>query len=475
MGGLSKKAYQFTRHSQKSTHPVLTLDAGSLLFKSNSINNNQLPQAKITAKGIVKSYNLTGYDAVGVSGRDLAAGLDFLLELQEGSQFDWLSANIISKINGKPLFKPAISRKIGDLKIGVVGLTRKLPTGSKLLGSDTVIQPWQEALPAIINRLTGDHDFIILLTNLSARECREIAEGYPAINLILHAQDSDSGQLPTNLATNTIMASTGKKGKYIGIMDIKWYLGSTWQDANHRLLHGKKKERARLTGQLALLKDRPQRNYTYQKVLNSLKVIENTIIKMEQARATSAKNDGPLSSYQNKMVPMATSMPDHDAVLGIVREIKLQGNSLNRPANATMPDNKLKNKEFTGWKACLRCHSKQVKTWQKTRHASSFLTLVSKNQQFNLDCLPCHVTGVSSKDPAAAIGMPSDRQVVGCENCHGSGASHSLNPTANQTTSVTASTCLTCHTPDHDGSFDFTKDAKKIRCPPDGDQRLIPT
>lgn len=463
MGGLSKKAYQFTHHTQKSTQPVLILDAGSLIFKSNVINNKQLSQARITAKGIVKAYNLTGYDAVGVSGRDLAAGLDFLLELQEASQFDWLSGNIINKVNGKPLFKPTISWQKGDLKIGVIGLTRQLPTGSKLLGQTTVIQPWQDTLPAIINELTSDHDFIILLTDLSTRECREIAKTYPTIHLIIHAQDSDAGQLPTNLTKTTAMVSTGKKGKYIGIMDIKWYLGSTWQDANRRLLVDKKKERDRLTSQLALLKDRPQRNYTYQKVLNNLKILETAITKMEQVRATSAKNDGPQSSYQNRMIPMAKSMPDHNAVLEIVRETKSQRDHLDRTTAAT-PDNKLSNRGFTGWKTCLGCHSKQVKIWQKTRHASAFFTLVTKNQQFNLDCLPCHVTGANSKDPAAAIGMATDRQVVGCENCHGPGALHSLNPATEKTTPVTANTCLTCHTPDHDGSFDFARDSKKTGC-----------
>lgn len=464
MGGLSKKAYQFTRHIQKSEQPVLVLDAGSLLFKSNSINNKLLPKAKITARGIVKAYNLTGYDAVGVNSRDLAAGLDFLLELQDVSRFDWLSANIIDKINKRPLFKPTISRKIGNLKIGIVGITKPLPPASKLLGQYTVIQPWQDALPVIISELTSDHDFIILLTNLSARECREIAKVYPTINLIIHAQDSDIGQLPINLTGNTIKVSTGKKGKYIGMMDIKWYPGSTWQDAKYRLLDKKKKERDHLTGQLALLKDRPQRNYTYKKVQNSLKVIENTIAKMEQARAISARNDGLTSSYENKLIPMTKSMPDHTAVLEIVRETKLQNNNLDRTITTTMPNNKLGDKGFTGWKTCLRCHSKQVKTWQKTRHASSFLTLVAKNQQFNLDCLPCHVTGINRKDPAAAIGMPSDRQVVGCENCHGPGDRHSSNPATNKTIAVTASTCLTCHTPDHDGSFDFDRDIKKIRC-----------
>jgi hypothetical protein len=465
LGGLSKKAYQFTRHIKKSSRPVLVLDGGSLLFKSNSVNKRLVEQAKITAKGIIKAYNLIGYDAVGVSSWDLAAGLDFLLEIKENSKFDWLSANIINKTNGKPLFKPTISRNIGNIKVGVVGLTNQLPANSKLINKNTEIKPWQDALPAIINGLTRDHDFIILLTSLSFRECRKIAKFYPAINLIIQAKNSAAGQPPINLTETTAMVSTGKKGKYIGMMNINWRIGGTWQAANHELLTGKKRERDRLNRQLTLLKDRPRHNSDYQKIQIRLGVIENAIEKMEQERKpSSAKNSTPKSSYRNRLIAMAISMPDHAAVLEVVGETKRLINKLNNQPTITAQNNKLTNKGFTGWQTCRRCHGDQVKNWQKTRHASSFLTLIEKNQQFNLDCLPCHVTGFDINDPPAAIGMPSDLQMVGCENCHGPGALHSTNPVSHKTTPVTEGICLNCHVPDHDESFDFARDIKKLKC-----------
>ncbi|MCK4837998.1 MAG: hypothetical protein KAS94_04295 [Desulfobulbaceae bacterium] len=463
MGGLSKKAYQFTKLIKSSNRPSLILDGGSLLFKSNSVQNKLANQSEITAKGIIKAYNLIGYDAVGVSRRDLAAGLDFLLKIKEKSKFTWLSANIINKSNGHSLFKPTISRNIGDIKVGVVGLTNQLPANSKLLDKDTEIKPWRDALPAIINELTRDHDFIILLTSLSAGECRKIAEVYPGINLIIHAKDSDVGQLPINLTETTTMVGTGKKGKYIGMMDIKWYPGSTWQAANHELLTTKRRERDRLNRQLALLKDRPGRN-NYQKVQSRLITIENTIEKMELAREPSAKNAALKSSYKNRFIAMGKSMPDHAAVLEVVKETKRLINRLNSKPTITAQNSTLTNKGFTGWQTCRKCHSDQANNWQKSRHASSFQTLIKKNQQFNSDCLPCHVTRFDKRDPATAIGMPSDLQMVGCENCHGPGASHSANPISHKTTPVTAKTCLNCHIPDHDESFNFVRDLKKLNC-----------
>lgn len=463
MGGLSKKAYQFTRHIKNSDRPSLILDGGSLLFKSNSVHKSLADQSRITAKGIIKAYNLIGYDAVGVSSRDLAAGLDFLLEIKANSKFDWLSANIINKSDGQPLFKPTISRNIGDIKIGVVGLTNQLPPGSALLDKDIEIMSWRDALPAIINELTRDHDFIILLTSLSARECRKIVEVYPTINLIIHAKDDDVGQLPINLTETTTMVATGKKGKYIGIMDINWYSGSTWEAANYELLNAKKKERDRLNLQLALLKDRPDRD-NRQKVQDRLKAIENTIEKMEQEKEPSAENAAPKSSYKNRHIAMGRSMPDHAAVLEVVEETKSLISNLNINTTKTAQNITLTNKRFTGWQRCGECHTDQAMNWQKSRHASSFLTLIKKNQQFNLECLPCHVTGVDIKDPSTAIGISSDLQMVGCENCHGPGALHSANPVSHKTTLITEKTCLNCHITGHDESFNFTRDIKKLNC-----------
>lgn len=460
MGGLSKKAFQFGKLIKEKKLPTLIVDGGSLLFRPKLISDSQKNQAKITAQGIARAYNLINYDAVGVGSQDLAAGIDFLLEIRDNSKFDWLSANIISKKEGKPLFKPYISRSRGDIKIGIFGLTNQLPPNSRQLNKNNEIKPWREILPNFINKLNKDHDFIILLTDLPNRECREIAMTYPAINLIVHAKNTDANQLPIKLTETTTMVGTGKKGKYIGIININWYPGSNWQIDNREIL-AKKEERGRLKRQLSLLKNRPKHNYQYKKLQKRLEVVEATIERFEKDKKSSAI---PPSSYKNNFMAMNKSLPDNASVKAIVNETKNLINKLNIKPTANS-ENRLTNKEFTGWKRCRNCHRDQAINWQKTRH-SSFLTLIEKNQQFNLDCLPCHVTEIDVNDPAAAVGLPPELQMVGCETCHGSGAVHSDNPTSNKLPIVTKKICLRCHVPEHDESFNFTRDIKKLGCSP---------
>jgi hypothetical protein len=464
LGGLSKKAFQFAGLSKEKNLPFLIVDGGSALFKTDSVAGNQADQAKITAEGIVKAYNLIGYDAVGVSSRDLAAGLDFLLKIKATAKFAWLSANIVNKINGKPLFKPTISRQVGDSRVGVIGLTNHLPPGSARLGQDTEIKAWQDILPELMAKLTRDHDFIILLTSLSAGECRKIAELFPAINLIILAKNSAASLPAKNLTDSTALVSTGEKGKYIGMMTVNLYPGSKWRTENHEILPGKKAERDRLNRQLAALQDRSGLNY--KKTRDRLKEITATIEKLEREKESSAKKDQPASSYQNSFMAMERSMPDQPAVLKLVNETKQLINKLGRKSAATSINIKLAEEGFVGWRKCRECHGNQVATWRKTGHASSYLTLLAKNQQFNLGCLPCHVTGFDRNDPAAAIGMPADLQMVGCESCHGTGGRHVKNPAANKLAPITEKICLNCHRPEHDESFNFDRDIQKLNCMP---------
>ncbi|MDT8335751.1 MAG: UshA-like (seleno)protein, partial [Desulfurivibrionaceae bacterium] len=420
MGGLSKKAYQFTRLKNERGLPTLIVDGGSLLFKNARLAEGRAEQDKITAATIVKAYNLTGYDAVGVGGRDLAAGLDFLLEIRDESRFDWLSANIIDPKTGTPLFKPFITRQLGELEAAVIGLTGPTGPAAKPADGKVVIQPWQDHLPSIIEKLADSHAFIVLLTDLGIGACREIADAFPAVNLIVRAGNIDSGAPPLFLTDNTILIGTGRKGKYIGVLEVAWRTGAGWRTGDHQALTAGKKERSRLLGQINRLEGRPELKDHYEEIRTRLASLEITIEQLEKKERSAA---GTVSSFDNRFVAMDVSLPDHPAVLDLVDENKRSVSKMNRRSlSAAGAKDGVAARGFSGWSACAKCHRQQVKTWRASRHASSYLTLVEKGQQFNLECLPCHLTGVDPEDPATAMGITADLQAVGCESCHGPGS-----------------------------------------------------
>lgn len=370
----------------------------------------------------------------------------------------------MSKKDGKPLFTPAISLKVGELNIGVTAITDRLPPKSTVLGESNEILGWQKVLPTVLEGLTAKNDFIILLANLDDKECKEIAKAHPAIKIIIQAKSFPANKEPVRISPATILTRTGKQGKYVGVMDIKWHQGSNWQAPRlNSILAVKKSERDRLNRQLARSKNRPDQRNNYLNIEKRLKQIEAEINELARSSGAVAGTKPTDSSYRNRFISMAITMPDDPAVQEVVNEINTRlavfaekARKKNKPGNFSATG-------FAGWRKCRPCHQEYVRSWQRTRHASSYLTLVEDNQQFNLDCLPCHVTGFKPNDPAAALSLPADLQMVGCEVCHGPQASHLAAPARTKPKQpVSEKICLNCHTADRDKSFDFARDRTKV-------------
>ncbi len=129
-------------------------------------------------------------------------------------------------------------------------------------------------------------------------------------------------------------------------------------------------------------------------------------------------------------------------------------------------------KTMAGWKKCQECHTGQTGFWQTTDHSRSLRSLVTDNQQYNEDCLLCHVTlpyydAERVRADRLLLQLPKNLQMVGCESCHGSGAAHAGDPESVRTVKVGEKVCLTCHTPDHDDNFIYLEKINKVRCPAD--------
>ncbi|MCH9035640.1 MAG: cytochrome c family protein, partial [Planctomycetes bacterium] len=101
--------------------------------------------------------------------------------------------------------------------------------------------------------------------------------------------------------------------------------------------------------------------------------------------------------------------------------------------------------EYIGSSKCKMCHSKEHKSWKKTKMANAFDTLkpghaAEQKKKFNLDpnkdyttdstCLKCHTTGFGHEGGYSIPDAADKKQVkkarklqgVGCESCHGPGS-----------------------------------------------------
>ncbi len=320
MGGLSKKASKIEQIRRQSRLPTLVLDGGALLFRSGQPDLNQAGQTKIFATALVDSYNLMAYDAVGISSRDLAGGIELLLELQARAKFSWLSANLLDKKTGQPLFKPYLEVQAGIHRVAVVGLTDRTAEVSNKLGAEYQLLAWPEILPALIDKLQEKNDFIILLTGYNPADCRDIAATCPRINLIIPAFGGNNHP-PELLSDTTMLTQTGRQGEYLGILTVHPQPSGRWDRGEKELLAGKRREMATLNRQKERFRDRPESQGRYRQLLKRIDKITLQIKNLE----TELQNQPTLdagSTYTSQFEAISPNLPDDPKVLGVIEHAK---------------------------------------------------------------------------------------------------------------------------------------------------------
>lgn len=479
MGGLPKKAHTLSSLRQ-SGPPLLALDSGALLFKPGKPAAGQLAQLQATARGIVAAYNGMAFQAVAVAGADLGAGLPFLLEIRKESRFAWLSANIVNRSRNRHIFTPSTVLTAGDLRIGVIGLTG--PDAAELLNDkdDAVLLPWPEALPPQLARAKGATDMLVLLSSLPEAENKRIAERFPEIHLIFQSGTGGSNMAP-HLVNNSLIAWVEKQGRHVGLLDVQWNpREKRWQDpAEENLLQGKKREMDGILWQLGrfrsqgdpeiVYRDQPLRLRTYHALVGREKVLRGEMEHLEAGLARQARESGE-ATFSHRFFAMDKKVPDQPEILAIVeattREVnRIGGKAASGIGNSRQVVPALPLPEgYAGSRTCRECHDGQWNRWRASRHARAYDTLSARNQQHNMRCLPCHVTGGFERSGEELVNHAEDLRAVGCESCHGPAAAHTRTPVRNKPPRLATELCLRCHTPDQSPNFKVEEAVGRLRC-----------
>jgi hypothetical protein len=422
------------------------------------------------------------YDAVAVGTNDLAAGLSFLQDQATRSEFAWLSANLVRKSDLKPLFAASLIRPVGSLSVGIIGLTGSGGAIRFQDNEDALLLPWQKALPDIVADLAAKCDLLILLSNNGPAQNQAIAESFPDIHIIIQSAPR-SGNIAPQLQNKSLIAQTGKQGKYLGWMLVNWQMSKTWGRAGAaQELATKKQELDGINGRMSRMERRERKedlaaNSSYQNLLASRETLLSEIIFLENELHDLQESGLAPATFENHFVALDVNLPDQPDVKQIVEATKQKVNKAGRSqagvsaTSPAQPELQLEKLAFTGWMTCGPCHIPQTDFWKKTGHAAAYQALSEEEQQFNLDCLPCHVTAeykdmkISSND-AVLLSLPAVLQQVGCEVCHGPGKNHAASQSpADISRKPDASVCTRCHTSERDENFNYDNDVEQIACP----------
>ena len=101
---------------------------------------------------------------------------------------------------------------------------------------------------------------------------------------------------------------------------------------------------------------------------------------------------------------------------------------------------------YVGVSSCSACHEPQHQNWFGTIHRTAFNTLVNGGAGDNVLCFPCHSVGYGK--PSGFVDLETTPQFAGvqCENCHGPGSNHVIDPNGSPLAiNYDSELCGSCH------------------------------
>jgi hypothetical protein len=121
---------------------------------------------------------------------------------------------------------------------------------------------------------------------------------------------------------------------------------------------------------------------------------------------------------------------------------------------------------YVGDESCGACHGATCEFLEASAHARAFKALVATADEYDPECVSCHVTGWGDLGGYVSPEKTPRLLNVTCEGCHGPSGEHSdtLGPTPNG--KLGEAFCIRCHDPDNSPQIKFGKYWPKIAHPP---------
>lgn len=176
------------------------------------------------ARLIIESFNLMGYDAIGIGDDDLTLGREFLLEISRKANFPFICSNLVDEGSGKNLFQTFLIKEVNGLRIGLFSLLSPdwftNPSDPRKKGLS--FHPPVETAQAMVRELRPKTDLIILLSHLGYAKDMELAQKVQGIHVISGGHTGINLSYPP-VIQNAIILQTASRGMFGGKLNLILY------------------------------------------------------------------------------------------------------------------------------------------------------------------------------------------------------------------------------------------------------------
>jgi hypothetical protein len=493
LGGLARRAAEVDRIRGESDG-VISVDAGDLFLPAEGAKKEAKAPApseiERRARLLAAAYARMGVTAFSPGERDLALGAPLLRRVLAEAKVPAVSANL-EDLDGQPLFDADRIVDVAGVRVGIFGVTAMSPPDEGKMKSWGVVvrDPVEAARKEVATlRARGARSVVALVHVGGTPDSKRLLAAVPGIDWAVLGHSGMNLDDPESVG-GARMLEAMSLGKNLGRLDLHVVQGGgagPWAArgaraqlqtilADHR--HQIAEYHQRLTSSPP--PETSLRKYYEQRVAELTGAVER---ETRELAALPPRVTG--NWFENRIVPLDTTMPDQPGVAALVavydresERLAAAGKPVGIPtaaprrggmADETGPPTAT----YVGTDRCATCHAPALAMWKTTKHAHALATLEQAHRARSPECVPCHVTGYllpgGPTDLAAATKQFAD---VGCEACHGPGSNHvdaartlaaGSSPEKAATArsaiarQVPAAVCLGCHTPDQtNNGFDY--------------------
>ncbi|HEY4242623.1 MAG TPA: multiheme c-type cytochrome [Kofleriaceae bacterium] len=452
--------------------PVLVLDAGSWEYSVAPIPDHLKVQEDLKADLLAKLYaGPLGVAATGLGPADLAAG----------------PANVRLARTAVNVSDPALKLEgaklvdIGGAKVGVFGVLAKGAVSGVVLSD-----PIAAGKAAVLDlRGKGAQVVIGMIQAPTKRDAADLARAIGGMDFVIgglgaSAPEPDRIEIEAEKLADGWLVIPADRGQVISRLDLVLRDGKGFADAvgageAAAKLPALDKEIAALDQDLAAFAKDPTADKAF--VAQKQREHDQRVAERDQLRSSPLRAPASGSYFTLDQVVIRKTLACNLEVQKDVSAYNAAAGEANVKAAAGIPvEAPAKGApSYVGNDACTDCHSDAADFWKKTVHAQAWQTLVDRGQQYDLECIGCHVTGWE-KPGGSNLGHNEKLRDIQCETCHGPGSVHVAKGGEEKPAAVhrapPADLCATqCHTHEHSDTFQYEAYLRDVTGPGHGADR----
>lgn len=164
----------------------------------------------------------------------------------------------------------------------------------------------------------------------------------------------------------------------------------------------------------------------------------------------------PIRMLNNRIISLAKDIPDHPRLSSLYQRYDDEVTRWYRNKSQQMKRSARKDSDYASHQLCARCHTREAKSWQGTRHAHAMLSLQSAGKVQDPECLLCHTTGMEREGGFVAHKLTPQLENVQCEACHGAARRHAEYPRRYRPQNGFTA-CKSCHSKENSPDFDMRR------------------